>query len=894
MFSTRQLLAAALTCSAAMAMTGQAHGQAYPSGQVNVSGATLFRDFFIFPASTNEYIDITGDANYGANGTFPPPQLAPTYPAAGYFTFDYRGVGSGNGLKEMVNYQLYRLDGVGVNNGLPAVGDYPAEGGIINRVEYVDQTGNLTGVGNAANNGGAPVVQTSIDIGVMDVPTTWFVINTGAGAASWNARPGDAQYGNNPTATTTGQSNKLKTLSVGAFTLNTNTAAPDDHTVFDQTIAWVPIGYIANPGTGLENVKTTELQHLFTTGRMPTGENLMAVTRDSGSGTRNGAMNSIGVDPSWGSGDNQSPKNDDASFDELGPNFASDAKGGSSRMEGTVQNARLAVGYTGLLGNSRAIVDMEGKKYELLNVMKDIDGDGDGNPDGNTYVRPTADNIINNADPNDGWQFGGSETMATVGDPNANRPVGDPLKTANPAMANASAAGYLNNITDSIAAFVALPGDPNNAGSPGEALVNNFTLNAAIERIGPDGIDFSDPNPVFNANVNAASLAALTANLAGTGVDLGGVDPTGTVGAGKVPTRTTGITYSDGNVSDVYVDVDGGTLTYGGTLNNRNKIAGDFSNDGARSTADVAKMMDWANYRGLGTLPAAGAQPETGTGLAVEIIGDFDGNGNFDEEDIRYWGDGLHIVAGKLDRKAGFTAIDAEYGANFFGTTIATGKTYANGDSRGDIAGAAISAGGKPTGHDGTVDALDIDYVYANFGDFSIIDQAVFMDLTADMTGDLIVNQLDIDDLVLNVLGTSYGDVDLNGIVDATDEGIVNSNLGQLGLGWAGGDLNGDGVTDTLDLAFFGLLQGDLNGDGFVGIADLNIVLGQWNQNVTPGDLLQGDPSGDGFVGINDLNTVLGNWNAGTPPTAEANIPEPGALALMGLGLGAVLKRRKA
>ncbi|MEZ6192560.1 MAG: hypothetical protein R3C45_14890 [Phycisphaerales bacterium] len=50
---------------------------------------------------------------------------------------------------------------------------------------------------------------------------------------------------------------------------------------------------------------------------------------------------------------------------------------------------------------------------------------------------------------------------------------------------------------------------------------------------------------------------------------------------------------------------------------------------------------------------------------------------------------------------------------------------------------------------------------------------------------------------------------------------------------------------------------GDLNGDGFVGIADLNIVLSNWNQNVTPGDYLQGDPSGDGFVGIEDLNYVL-------------------------------------
>ncbi len=66
-------------------------------------------------------------------------------------------------------------------------------------------------------------------------------------------------------------------------------------------------------------------------------------------------------------------------------------------------------------------------------------------------------------------------------------------------------------------------------------------------------------------------------------------------------------------------------------------------------------------------------------------------------------------------------------------------------------------------------------------------------------------------------------------------------------------------------LAQFPLIPGDLNDDGFVGIEDINIVLGNWNQTVTPpGDLLQGDPSGDGYVGIEDLNVVLPNWNAGT------------------------------
>jgi glucosylceramidase len=86
-------------------------------------------------------------------------------------------------------------------------------------------------------------------------------------------------------------------------------------------------------------------------------------------------------------------------------------------------------------------------------------------------------------------------------------------------------------------------------------------------------------------------------------------------------------------------------------------------------------------------------------------------------------------------------------------------------------------------------------------------------------------------------------------------------------------------------------LAGDLNGDGFVGIADLNIVLGAWNQNVPPGDPLA-DPTGDGFVGIADLNIVLGNWNAGTPPTA-ATAPEPGTIGLFALAGAMIGGRRK-
>lgn len=808
------------------------------AGQVNISGASLFVDFFGYPGTTNDCMNVdedflpcspfnpfSGFIN-GECGIYGVDQLAPDWSSTwnGHWLVQYRSVGSGNGLAEFVDYQLLgtlpssvpserglinrsRWAELGVKQSIvggeancfswPNCADVNCDGAVdgldvqafvtallqgtggvcgdelYNRADY-DEDGLVTfddlpgfvqavvdgscpgraiPSGQTTNESGTPVCPRSIDIANMDVATKWFVQTGSSETAAWDQPPTIPGYGYNPTPSATigsgTMSNQLKNLKRGSLELNTNTESPDANTVFDTTLAFSPAGLIANRGAGIGggtgHISYTDLQYLFVTGRLPSGENLTACTRDAGSGTRNLTMNSLGIDPSWGAGDNLGKRNDLDNNVRLGPGTQPTNCGGSGVMETAVQNRRLAVGYTGIFGSSRVEGDVPSGRYELLNLIKDIAG-------GTQPVRADViDRMLDNGDVNTGYQIGGSQTLATVGDPEAEF-------SGKPGMASLAARDLLLNIKRSLENWVSNPPSLDYA-CPAGVLVQFFMPDAAVDfrPVLESPTDYTDDSVYNSAAQEAVRLASTyQGNPHGAGIPYllpyGGVIP---ATGGKVPARISGTTYQDGSTNGAYQDSTG-TYSISSSANVMGcmTIHGDWNGDGVRDADDIGVMMaaywlkqnvstwefskvmaelqvapdGWAaRYPALvACCPDLLTNPYVGIAgnyIVPELFGDYDGDGNFTAEDVRYFADGLALDPStlKLDRALGFASVDNAWFCitgtddNFFDTQV--NGAYAAGDSRLDVAGDTLgpARGAMPRGADGFVNSTDVTYVTNNY-----------------------------------------------------------------------------------------------------------------------------------------------------------------------------------
>ncbi len=327
-------------------------------------------------------------------------------------------------------------------------------------------------------------------------------------------------------------------------------------------------------------------------------------------------------------------------------------------------------------------------------------------------------------------------------------------------------------------------------------------------------------------------------------------------------------------------------------------------------------FITWVERNGNNvTVPPGNATFNVGGVVSLDI-GDLDGDGNGDvvvarPDGLIHWaeraGDGLTgiftganttlantIRIGNMDNDAdGDIIVGRNDGWISWVERNGNNLTGINTFNAGGVVDLALGDAGNGGGGDvfiarpdGTVLWVEANPVSQNFSEIATLDLVPLIPFGATLTS------IDVGDLNAN------GNLD---IVVGLDENGIGGGIAWLEVqGTSIVALDpyfnlGSPVVDLKigDVAIPTVLVGDLDGDGFVGIADLNLVLGNWNQNVTPGNPLQGDPDGDGFVGIADLNTVLGNWNAGTPPPPGGAVPEPATLALLALGGAAMLGRRR-
>jgi hypothetical protein len=600
---------------------------------------------------------------------------------------------------------------------------------------------------------------------VADVPTVFFA--TGGGT------PDDARYHRGPAAVGYGrcpktssdqplQVNKLFEMCIEDQCLNLNTTEPDSRTIFNLQLAWLPQVIIANRGTGLENVLSSELRYLWLTGRRSNGENLVAGQRDITSGSRNAVMNALCADPSWAVGDNLGLENTSSALSVLGPRFQPTNHASSSRLRDVVKNHRLAVGWFGLDVENSAARGAKNGEYEILNVMFDVRG-------GTQYVRPSLDGIIYNCDIDSGWPIGANHTFATIGDPLEENPDSPAF------MQNQNAADYIRNLYASIIEAQRDPGGQDSTFMPGKYLSRSFILTAAVScRPKLGDLCTLEENAELNTELQEYTRENMDIGL-GAGVDIPAYGSTNV--ANLVPVRAaTNIIwstrpeknecdcaypadgrYSDGSTNGAYLNRFTGAygIIGGTTLNARNQLAGDFNADGSRDLNDVPQMVA-AVFDPAGWVTNSGFGGTSDNPAVPEIIGDFNGDGNFDCRDIRYFCDGLAIDpdSGKLNRAAAFKLVDETWEAltgdgNYFNTTLRgcddQELPYVAGASAADIIGNTPWKGASPHGYDCEVNCSDIAYIMANYGDWTSLDDAVNIDLSADMNGDLLINGRDVD-----------------------------------------------------------------------------------------------------------------------------------------------------
>ncbi len=263
--------------------------------------------------------------------------------------------------------------------------------------------------------------------------------------------------------------------------------------------------------------------------------------------------------------------------------------------------------------------------------------------------------------------------LTTYGDPQASTSRFGGSNNGRPKMRNEWAAEYINNISASLAFFNANPALTENDQMPGDYLGRNLVPIAALDFVpaltNPQQL-VANPNLSQSLQDFIKTNSTVFRNSVFDAWGNGTLNSTTRSRAGIVPIRQQNQTYTDGVTStqNWYLSQGGAQLTYNTNLPLRNMIAGDFNGDGLRNTNDLPDMMRALRQReggpawtapnasgkllaeGLTVVPNVTSIP--GTDASIEILGDFNGDGNYNRADFRYYADASSSTAATATPRA--------------------------------------------------------------------------------------------------------------------------------------------------------------------------------------------------------------------------------------------------
>jgi subtilisin-like proprotein convertase family protein len=327
---------------------------------------------------------------------------------------------------------------------------------------------------------------------------------------------------------------------------------------------------------------------------------------------------------------------------------------------------------------------------------------------------------------------------------------------------------------------------------PTNQIAVNGAANAA-DTLTVIGQNSSQAFTLGNSQIGpTGGLAIVYSNIASLVLQNCTTSFTGTIQSGPAMTVGGGATLKGGGTLNRSVTLLGGSLAGAMTINGNLSSTGGSISPGAGSgvagTLNVVGNVTLDHGTTLNyQLSAPNVSGSSGNDL-VNVAGDLSLDGTVQVTGLAGFGAGAYTLfdyTGVLSG-AGLTVGAGVPGGGFnYRLTIGGGQANLV---------ASLSALGD-VNQDGVINSSDIDAINGHFG-------SVVANLSLaryDLNGDNVVSQADVTYELSNILHRTYGDANLDGLVDFIDFQTLLDHWQLHGAVWAQADFTGDGVVDFSD-----------------------------------------------------------------------------------------------